>query len=92
MEREWIDRQYTRPSHPAILTWNQYARRVKQGPNRMGAAYRLCTVTQPSSRLELVLRVWPSGTPPGDVFDALVDGYEQWLAAGKPPAHPVRPA
>ena len=74
------------PPAPEPATIEALALRVRRRENPTGAAWRLCTVTQPRSVHELLAHVWPAGKPPSDVAMVLTDTYADWVAAGKPAA------
>lgn len=78
------------PPKPEPRTIDQYATRIKRGDGAPGAAWRLCTITQPRSVHELILHVWPStNAVPADIGLVLADAYSDWVDAGKPAApHP----
>lgn len=76
------------PPAAGLGTVQAYAARVKAGDNAPGAAWRLCTITQPRSIEELIAHVWTARTTvPKDVGLALADAYSDWVDAGKPAVH-----
>jgi hypothetical protein len=76
---------YYPPPAAGLQSIDAYANRIRRGDNASGAAWRLCTITQPRSVKELIAHVWTSKTDvPADIGMVLADTYSDWVAAGKP--------